>query len=101
MILTKDKIKSIDLDKRIYQYISSARFSEFIIIVPTNRKLRNLKKTFIDSSPNQVSTGINIETLTTISNRLLRQSESFVELSEAASSVFIKKSAEKLSFKYF
>jgi len=101
MILTKDNIKSIDLDNRIYQYVSSGRFPEFIIIVPTNRKSRNLKKSFIDNAPNQVSSGINIETLTTISTTLLKRSESFVELSEAASSVFIKKSAEKISFKYF
>ena len=101
MILTKDNIKSVGLENRIYGYVSSGRFSEFIIIVPTNRKLRNLKKNFIDNSPNQVSSGINIETLTTISNRLLKQSESFLELSEAASSVFIKKSAEKISFEYF
>lgn len=101
MILTKDNIKSINLDNRIYQYVNSGRFSEFIIIVPTNRRLRNLKKTFIDNSPNQVSTGINIETLTTISSRLLKQSESYTELSEAASSVFIKKSSEKITFEYF
>ncbi len=101
MILTKENIKSVDLDIKIDKYVKTGRFPEFVIIVPTNRRLRNLKKIFIDNSPNNIASGINIETLTTISDKLLKSSLSYTELSEAAASVFIKKSAENISFEYF
>ncbi len=74
---------------------------ELLLVVPTNRKLRKLKKEIITKSPNQATTKINIETLSTLSTQILRQSLSFVHLSEAASTVMIAQSAAETDLTYF
>ncbi|MEN8192791.1 MAG: PD-(D/E)XK nuclease family protein [Bacteroidota bacterium] len=101
MILTKEKIKSIDLDKIIDQKIKKSDLDNFLIIVPTNRKLRSLKKEIISLTPNKVSTRINIETLSTLSKKLLEQTIDFYNLTEEASSVFIDQSSKKTELNYF
>ncbi|HEX2983602.1 MAG TPA: hypothetical protein VHO28_08680, partial [Ignavibacteriales bacterium] len=103
MILTKEKIESVDLDKLINEKISAKKLSEMLLIVPTNRKIRSLKKEIISQSPDGTAIGLNIETLSLITFKLLSCVKSFKELSEAASSVFIMQSAEELAgkLKYF
>lgn len=101
MILSKENIESIDLDLEINRRIKNGLLDTFLIIVPTNRKLRSLKKEIISLSPNKVTTSINIETLTTLSNELLEQTESYHLLSEEASAVFIEQSAQIIEKKYF
>jgi len=63
MILTKCKIKEINLDEIITSKTNSSALNELLLIVPTNRKVRYLKRELISSSPSKVVSGINIETL--------------------------------------
>ncbi len=101
MILTKENITSIDLDNLIDAKIKSAELHSFVLVVPTNRKLRALKKEIITLTPNQVTTNIMLETLNTFSKKMLEQVIRFHELSEAASAVFIEQSAQKIEMQYF
>lgn len=63
--------------------------------------MRKLKKVIISSSENESATSINLETLTTLSEKLLMQAENFTVLSDAAASVFISLSVEKVDLDYF
>lgn len=101
MILTKEKIKSFDLYGTIDDYIKSGESEKVLIIVPTNRKLRSLKKELINLSPNQTITKINIETLHTLFTKLLESISPFVQLTEASASVMIKQSVEECELNYF
>jgi len=101
MILTKENISSIELLGLIDKKIKSTQTNELLIIVPTNRKLRAVKKEIIDISPGQTVAKINIETLGTLSQKLLETIEFYIQLSESASSVLIKNAAERVKLKYF
>ena len=101
MILSKENIKSIDLDSLINDKIKSDDLESFLLIVPTNRKLRTLKKEIITLVPKQVTTNINIETLSTLTKKILEQTIQFHELSEEASAVFIEQSSQNIEMKYF
>jgi ATP-dependent helicase/nuclease subunit B len=101
MILTKENIGSLEIDKIIDDKISSGKINELLLIVPTNRKARNLKKEIISKMPGKSAAGINIETIGTLSSKLLRLSKPFINLSEAASVVFIKQSTSEIKLRYF
>ena len=101
MILTKENIASVDIDSLLNEKIKSGNVSQLLLLVPTNRKARNLKKEVISNSPGQAASGINIETLGTISAKILNETKPFRQLSEAAASVFIKKCAAETELKYF
>ena len=101
MILTKENIKSINLDDIVDQKIKSGKLNELLVIVPTNRKLRHFKKDIISAVPGKTADTINIETLGTIATRLLEQSQRFIQLSEAAATVLIKQSASDIKLNYF
>ncbi|NJD22989.1 MAG: hypothetical protein FIA82_10045, partial [Melioribacter sp.] len=101
MILTKENIKDVNVDLLISEKIDTSRLNELLLIVPTNRKARNLKKEFISRIPNHAASGLNIETLGTISTKLLSVTHPFKHLSEAAATVFIRQSAAEIELKYF
>ncbi len=101
MILTKENIKSLNIDELIEGNISSGKINELLLIVPTNRKARNLKKEIISKMPGKSAAGINIETIGTLTTKLLKLSLPFINLSEAASVVFIKQSAAEVKLRYF
>ncbi len=101
MILSKENIERIDLDFLVQEKITSNRIHELLLIVPTNRKARTLKKEIISLMPARSAHGINIETLGTLATKLLRKSIAIRQLSEAASTVFIKQSASEIKLKYF
>jgi ATP-dependent helicase/nuclease subunit B len=103
MILTKENITSIDLDFEIDRKVKEGNLDELLLIVPTNRKIRSLKKELIDRSPGQTSAGINLETIGTFSTRILfggSESRNKI-LSEAAASVLLKQSFQETKLKYF
>ncbi|MFA3783928.1 PD-(D/E)XK nuclease family protein [Melioribacteraceae bacterium 4301-Me] len=81
--------------------INSGKIEELLLIYPTNRKVRFVKKEIISSSPNKSTKKINIETLTTFTSKLLGVSHQFVLLSEAASAVFLKQAVNKVTLRYF
>ncbi len=101
MILSKQNIDNINLDELVNGKIASGKLKEILFVVPTNRKLRKFKKEIITNSPKQAATKINIETLNTLTSKILRQSKSFVQLSEAASTVMIEQSAAEAELQYF
>ncbi|MFH0735304.1 MAG: PD-(D/E)XK nuclease family protein [bacterium] len=101
MILTKEKIKGIDLDNLLFDRIDAGRISNTLIIVPTNRKARHFKKQIISSCKNGTSSKINIETLTTISQKILEPSLNFHIMSEAAASIMLKQSINDTALQYF
>lgn len=101
MILSKKNIDNIDLSKLIEEKISTGKTDEFLLVVPTNRKLRRLKKEVISKSPNSTAAKINVETLSTLTGKILRENDSFINLSEAASTVMIEQSADLVELKYF
>ncbi len=94
MILTKSNEKHIDIDFIIDQKIKSNQLNDLLLIVPTNRKSRYLKKDLISLSPNKTTGRINLETIGTYSTNLLfsEAKASSKVLSEAASTVLIKQS---------
>lgn len=101
MILTKKNIKSADLDSLIDGKIRSGEISDLLLIYPTNRKVRNLKKEIVSMMPKKSAAGLFVETLGTISSKLLGQSYKFNALSEAAATVFIKQSTARQKLSYF
>jgi ATP-dependent helicase/nuclease subunit B len=101
MILTKENIKEINPDELINEKISSGRIDELLLIVPTNRRSRNLKKEIVSLMPRKAVTGIHVETIGTVSSKLLKENQPFVNLSEASSVVFIKQSVDETKLRYF
>ncbi|MBN1639231.1 MAG: PD-(D/E)XK nuclease family protein, partial [Ignavibacteriales bacterium] len=101
MILSKQKLEKIDIRLVINELISNGKLEQILFIVPTNRKARKLKKELIDSSPGKITSRLYIETLTTLSQKLLEQFADFVFLSEAESSVFINQAASEVKLNYF
>lgn len=99
MILTKEKIKSVNLSGLINQMVDENRVDEILFLVPTNRWIRNLKRVLIEKSPNQAVSQIRIETLTTITAKLFGEIKPFRLLSDASATVFIKQIASSKNFK--
>lgn len=103
MILAKHFRNSIDIDLEVNQKIQAGKLNELLLIVPTNRKSRNLKKELISLSPRKSTGKINLETIGTYSTKLLfglTNSYSKV-LSEAAVSIILKQSFQESKLKYF
>jgi ATP-dependent helicase/nuclease subunit B len=103
MILTKNNIDSIDLDLLIHEQIKSGNLDSLLLIVPTNRKIRALKREIISSVPGQASGKINLETIGTFAGNLVFTGGSMKSetLSEAASAVLLKQSLDECKLKYF
>lgn len=101
MIISKNNIKNIDTDHLISDLINQNKIDNILFIVPTNRKLRNLKKQLIKECPGKTTSGITIETLTTLSVKLLKNLIPFSESSEAAMAVMLKTSINNLELGYF
>lgn len=103
MILTKSSEKSIDLDFETDRIIKANQLERLLIIVPTNRKLRHLKKEIISLTPSKAVSVINIATLGTYSTKLFsrnQKSEPNV-LSEPASAVLLRQSFQEIKTNYF
>ena len=102
MILTKCNIKEVNLDELIETKINSSSLNELLLIVPTNRKVRYLKRELISSSPSKTVSGINIETIGTYSIKLI-SGNSFQNsvVSDEASIVLLKQCFRESELKYF
>ncbi len=100
MILTKVNRASVNTDELLDAKIKANKLNEFLLIVPTNRKLRRLKKAIISKAPNNTITKINIETIGTITKKLLQVSNQFYELSDEAATVFIEQSVKAVPLVY-
>ncbi len=101
MILSNSTIESIDIENFLLDLVGGNKHEKFLLIVPTNRRVRRLKKWLIEQSPGQKTSVINLHTLKTFSEELLLNSETFRPLSDAAASVFIERILNKISLQYF
>ena len=101
MILTKANIASVDLDELIYGMIQEEQHAKFLLVVPTNRKQRQLKKELINQSPQNTADKINVESLSSFFQKLLANQKNFSMMSEGARSVLIRQCSEKVKLSYF
>jgi len=103
MILTKNLEKSIDLDFEIDGIIKSNQLEKLLLIVPTNRKIRYLKKEIISISNSQALSAINLETIGTFATKLFFKDHKISPgvLSEAAAAVLLRQSFLEVKTKYF
>jgi ATP-dependent helicase/nuclease subunit B len=103
MILTKEKVKSIDIDFELNHFISGGEFDKFLMIVPTNRKARSLKRELISASPKGIATQINLETLSTFSEKIFFEGkfQRINILSEPAAAVLLKQTIQLSEMNYF
>ncbi|MFO7445108.1 MAG: PD-(D/E)XK nuclease family protein [Ignavibacteriaceae bacterium] len=101
MILTKVVTNNFNSDKEIKEKILSGKLNELLLIVPTNRKIRYLKKEIISSTPGKATGKLNIETIGTFSTSLLSETANFNQLSEAVAAVLLRQSFQDSELKYF
>lgn len=101
MILSNRSEKGINLDRLLDDLIKSGNLSSLLIIVPTNRRLRSLKKELISYSPNQTVNIINIETLGTLTKKLLALEKNFADLTEESAAVLLKQCTHEIELNYF
>ena len=103
MILTKKINGPVDLDLLIAEKTKGGKTGELLQIVPTNRKIRTLKRETISSTPGKAAGRMNLETIGTFSTRILLSDEQtkLRVLSEAASATLIKQSFQETGLRYF
>jgi len=94
MILTKSA-KQISKEE-ILQTPKKKNWNQFLIIVPTNRKLRSLKKELIEKYAEK----LNIETLTTFTSNLLASKTSFSQLDSSIASVLLNSCVSEIKLEY-
>ena len=102
MILTKCSGGPVNFDRLIEEKQLSDRLEELLLIVPTNRKIRFLRKELISSSRNKASGSFNLETIGTFSSKLIFSS-SFSDkiVSDAVARVLLKQSFTETDLRYF
>lgn len=103
MILTKTKRKSFDVDLEIDQRIKHRALDSLLMIVPTNRRIRALTREIVTRSPEKASGKLNLETIGSVSAKLLFNSESVrsAMITEAAASVILQQSFSETKLEYF
>ncbi len=103
MILTKSKRNNFNVDFEVDEKIKSKKLNELLIIVPTNRKIRDLKKQIISTAPDKSTGKINLETIGTFSTKLFFNDPDIkgTILSEAASTVLLNQCIQEIKLKYF
>ncbi|MCL6495886.1 MAG: hypothetical protein K6T54_14075, partial [Ignavibacterium sp.] len=103
MILSKKNLKQIDLDFILNEKIKSGKLNETLIVVPTNRKVRSLKRELIGISPDGVTANLHIHTLSTLSLSLFKLSieNDFFMLDDATAIVLLNRAFNKVKPKYF
>lgn len=103
MILSKNKINKLDADSLVNDFIKNEQLNELLIIVPTNRKIRFLKRELISFSPNNSVSKINLHTFETFTKSIFIENE-FVEnniLSDSTAAVLLNKAFKETRLKYF
>jgi ATP-dependent helicase/nuclease subunit B len=103
MILSKNKIKKLDPDNLLNDFIREEKLGELLIIVPTNRKIRYLKREIVSQSPKKSASKLNLHTFETFTAQIF-QNNNFASsglLSEASAAVLLNKSFKETELKYF
>lgn len=101
MILTKENLAAVNIGELINEKIKAGRLEELLLIVPTNRKARLQAKELLSLLPAAASAGLNLETIGTLSTKLLSERVRFKPLSEAAAAVILRQSISEVRLEYF
>lgn len=102
MILTKCGDKSVDFESLIEEKRLGEKYDELLLIVPTNRKIRSLKKKLISESVGKSAGSLNLDTVGTLSSKLIFSSSfSNKIISDAVAKVLLKQSFADTELKYF
>ena len=103
MILIKAKIDGIDPDLLLDEYIQQGKLNQVLIIVPTNRKIRYLKRELITASPSKAVSVMHLYTLSTYSSKLFFENDFQRNniLGEASAAVLLNKAFTETDLKYF
>ena len=103
MILSRTKRKSFDVDLEIDQRIKDHSLGSLLLIVPTNRRIRALTRELVSRSPGKASGKLNLETIGSVSAKLLFNSDSVKSamITEAAAAVILQQSFSETKLKYF
>jgi ATP-dependent helicase/nuclease subunit B len=106
MILTKQKIKEVNLDEKINDKIEAGKLHELLLIVPTNRKIRYLKRELIPLSSKPGRNGVqnlHLETIGSFATSIFYDDASAKNniLSDASSALLLKQSFQEVKLKYF
>ena len=103
MIFTKSNAGESDIEQLLSGKITAGKLNELILIVPTNRKVRYLRKELISRSPGGICGPMNLATIGTLSQQLFFGNKDFRNeiLSEAAAAVLLKQSFREVDLNYF
>ena len=103
MILTKTNIESFNIEEAISKNIESDRLNELLLIVPTNRKRRYLKREIVDSTEKKAIGKLNLETIGSLAETLFQsnsKSDSRL-LTEASAIALLDQCFRQTNLKYF
>ncbi len=103
MILSKKKINQIDIDFVLNEKIQERKLNEALIVVPTNRKVRALKRELISLSPSGATANLHIHTLSTLSLTLFKHTNTndFFLLDDETAVVLLNKAFSRTRTTYF
>ena len=103
MIFTKNSAEQSDIEQLLSAKINASKLNELLLVVPTNRKVRYLRKELISLSPGGICGTMNLATIGTLSQHLFFGNKEFRDeiLSEAAAAVLLKQSFREVELKYF
>src|ERR1035437_4517426 len=103
MIFTKSNAEESDIEQLLSEKINAGKLNELLLVVPTNRKVRDLRKELISRSPGGICGQMNLATIGTLSQQLFFGNKEFRReiLSEAAAAVLLKQSFREVDLNYF
>ncbi len=101
MILAKQNRGAVNIESIISSYLERGELKELLLVVPTNRKLRDYKKEIISAFKGKGVTGLNLETFESLCSKILEVSTIFVNLEEAPSAVLLSHAVSETELNYF
>src|ERR1035437_5760105 len=103
MIFAKSNAEESDIEQLLSGKINAGKLNEFLLVVPTNRKVRYLRKELISRSPMGACSQINIDTIGTFSQKLFFGNQDYKDeiLLDAAAAVLLKQCFQESDLNYF
>lgn len=102
MILAKgSQARIFDPKKFVDELLGKNEIDKLIFIVPTNRKVRALRKELITSAPGKLLTKFYVETLYTVAQKIFKPDEKKYLINEATAIVLLRQSFREIELRYF
>lgn len=101
MILSKGNKILLNAEQITSGMIPEGKLKEILLVVPTNRKLRSLKKKIIAGYKGKGVTGFNLETFESLCGKVLDAVKVYTNLGEASSSVLLNQAVDETKLTYF